>query len=63
MRFFQYIINDEIFLQIGKILDKIGRTNGYWQRDFGGILSLYYDAELFDPRQDLETLFEKYKKN
>ncbi len=63
LRFAQYIINDEISLEIGGILDKTVRSNGYWQRDYGGILSLYYDAELFDPRLYLETLFEKYKKN
>lgn len=63
LRFSQYVINDEILLQIQEILDKIGRTNGYWQIDCGGILYLYYDADVFDPRSDLETLFEKHKEN
>ena len=58
LNFVQYFINDEIFLEIAGILDKTQRSKGYWQRDFGGILSLYFDAEIFDPRSDLETLFK-----
>ncbi len=63
LSFVQYVINDEIMLEIGRILEKTVRSNGYWQRDFGGLLTLYFDAKLFDPRLDLETLIEKYKES
>lgn len=63
LKFVQYIINDEIFLEIEGILSKTVYANGYWQRDFGGILSLYFDDEKFDPRSELETLLKKSNGN
>jgi len=58
LKLVQYTINVEIALEIEEILDETMRSNGYWQRDFGGFLSLYYDARVFDPRSDLETIFK-----
>ena len=63
LTFVQYNVDEEVMLAIGKVLDKTIRSNGYWQRDFGGILTLYYDAELFDPRLDLEILFKEFNEN
>ena len=58
LKFAQYYINDEVSLMIAGLLEKTVRSNGYWQTDFGGCLSVYYDAEIFDPRPDLEALFQ-----
>lgn len=63
LQFVQYIINEEIFSVIGGILDKTLSSNGYWQTDFGGILSVYFEPQNFDPRPDLESLFKEINGN
>ena len=38
------------------ILDKVTENKGYWQRDFGGLLFIFYDPELYCPMKDFEAM-------
>lgn len=61
LKFAQYIVNDKVIPEITALLDKLAHSNGYWQRDFGGLLTLYFDAEVFDPISDLEVIIGNTK--
>ena len=38
------------------VLAKVVANDGYWQRYFGGCLTVYFRADRYDPRADLENL-------
>lgn len=61
LTFAQYIVNDNIISKMTALLDKLVNSNGYWQRDFGGLLTLYFDVKVFDPISDLEAIIKDTK--
>ncbi|NVJ60087.1 MAG: hypothetical protein HWE27_06850 [Gammaproteobacteria bacterium] len=38
------------------ILERHMRSGGFWQTDFGGLLMVFYSAEKYDPRNDIESI-------
>ena len=61
LEFVQYIVGEPVAQDIEPILDQVSRANGYWQRDFGGVLSLYYNRTKFDPTSELDVVLAKHK--
>ena len=39
---------------LSAVLSRVLESGGYWQRDFGGYLSVFFDPERYDPRPELE---------
>ncbi len=42
------------------VLDRIMETGGYWQIDFGGLLTVWFDDGRYNPAQDLTELHTGY---
>jgi hypothetical protein len=38
------------------VLEQIMATHGFWQQDLGGWLSIFFDADAYDPRPDIDRM-------
>ncbi|WP_020405020.1 hypothetical protein [Hahella ganghwensis] len=43
--------------KLTSILDKLTNSGGFWQRDFGGWLVVFYLANKYDPRRDIKSIY------
>lgn len=44
-----------------RILDEIMATDGFSQRDLGGCLAVFFDADAYDPRPDIDRMCRTWK--
>ena len=40
--------------EVREVLERIMSSGGYWQRDMGGCLSVFFDPRVYDPKRDLK---------
>ena len=41
---------------VAVVLAKVMETGGFWQRDFGGCLTIFFHTDRYDPRDGLEKV-------
>jgi len=51
-----FIATDEM----RRVLDEIMETKGFWQQDFGGCLAVFFDADVYDPRPEIERMCQAW---